>query len=183
MMELAAKVAALVDDQTATEIQVAFEAEHWLRVSPVVGVEALVLDGRGDVLLLKRRDNERWALPGGVAEVGHTPAESALRELWEEAGLRGTVRRLVGMFDSRLWGSRVKSHLVSLVFQVDCDELTPVPGIEMLETGFFSPEALPGSRCRCTSGPPTETPARLGRRDHQSRRPRRRRGPSQSSQM
>ena len=40
----------------------------------------------GRVALIKRADNGRWALPGGYAEVGSPPSDSALRELREETG-------------------------------------------------------------------------------------------------
>ncbi len=120
-----------------------FDAEPWHRASPAIGVEAAVFDPRGRLLLVQRKDNARWAIPGGIAEVGQTPAEAALRELWEEAGLRGEVRRLLGVFDGRLWGSRSKVHLIHFVFLVECAELAPVPGIEMLAARFFPPEALP----------------------------------------
>ena len=41
------------------------------------GACAVVLDDRGRVLLHKRTDNGRWALPGGAIETGET-AEAAL---------------------------------------------------------------------------------------------------------
>jgi 8-oxo-dGTP pyrophosphatase MutT (NUDIX family) len=39
------------------------------------------------VLLVKRRDNGRWAFPGGAVERGEGVVEAALRELFEETGL------------------------------------------------------------------------------------------------
>ena len=143
MMELAAQVAALVDEQSAEEIHELFAADHWLRVSPAIGVDAAVFDTSGGILLLRRRDSWLWAMPGGLAEIGQTPAEAVLRELWEEAGLRGEVKRLLGIFDGPRWGSRAKVHLLQLVFLVECADLTPVPGIEMLEARFFGAAGLP----------------------------------------
>ena len=143
IMELAAAVGALAEGQTKDEVRLLFEAEPWHRATPSAGVDALVLDGAGQILLVQRKDNGRWAMPGGIAEIGHSPAASALKELWEEAGLRGQVTRLLGIFDSRLWGSRSKVHMVHFVFHVACDELVPGHGIEMLDARFFAPHALP----------------------------------------
>ncbi len=143
MAELAAKVAALADEGTLADVRAVFDAEPWHRISPAIGVEAAVFDARGDLLLVQRKDNAHWALPGGIAEIGQIPAEAALRELWEEAGLRGDVRRLLGVFDGRLWGSRSRVHLIHFVFLVACAETAPVPGVEMLDARFFAPDALP----------------------------------------
>lgn len=143
MVELAAKVAALADEGSLADVRAIFDAEPWHRVSPAIGVEAAVFDARGDILLVQRKDNTRWAMPGGIAEIGQTPAEAALRELWEEAGVRGEVRRLLGVFDGRLWGSQSKVHLIHFVFLVACAEQEPVPGVEMLDARFFAPDALP----------------------------------------
>ncbi len=143
MVELAAKVAALADEGTLADVRAVFDAEPWHRFSPAIGVEAAVFDARGDILLVQRKDNDCWAVPGGIAEIGQTVAEATMRELWEEAGLRGDVRRLLGVFDGRLWGSQSKVHLIHFVFLVECVEQTPIPGIEMLDARFFSPEALP----------------------------------------
>lgn len=50
---------------------------------------ALVTLWRGDQLLLVRvRKRETWELPGGSVEAGESPRETAVRELWEETGLR-----------------------------------------------------------------------------------------------
>jgi len=78
-----------------------------------------------------------------VAEIGETPAEAVLRELWEEAGMRGRAVRLLGLFDGRRWGTLARVHVVHLVFRVECDELLPSPGMEMDEVGFFAADRLP----------------------------------------
>ncbi|MFN8636510.1 MAG: NUDIX domain-containing protein [Chloroflexota bacterium] len=142
-MHLAARITALAADLPLADVSAMFDDEGWHRVSPALGVDNVVLDEHGQLLLLKRRDNQHWCMPGGIAEIGQTPAEAALKELWEEAGLRGEIVRLLGVFDGRLWGSRTRVHMIHLVYLVQCADLTPAPGVEMLEAGFFSPNALP----------------------------------------
>lgn len=142
-MELAADLAALADDAEPEEVRQLFFAEPWLRFSPAIGVDAAVFDPEGRILLVLPTGNVGWAMPGGLAGVGETPAEAVLRELWEEAGLRGRVVRLLGLFDDRTWGARAKAHQVCFVFLVECEPGPPIPGVEITEAGFFPPDRLP----------------------------------------
>ncbi len=111
-------------------------------VSPLVGAEAAVF--RDDALLLiKRHDNKLWAVPGGKVDVGETLKEAATRELREETGLTGTVSGLLGIFDSRLWGSKDKLHLYHVIFEVSTQDESPTMTKEALDWGFFGVDELP----------------------------------------
>jgi len=44
--------------------------------------------GRKEVLLITSRDTERWIVPKGWPIKGLSDAQSAMREAWEEAGVR-----------------------------------------------------------------------------------------------
>ena len=70
-------------------------------ITPFVGCDVFIADEVGRVLLIRRRDNGCWALPGGCQELGETPAEGARRECREETGLEVRVTRLLGVFSSR----------------------------------------------------------------------------------
>ncbi|MCG6901085.1 MAG: NUDIX hydrolase [Rhodobacter sp.] len=50
-----------------------------------------VLDDKVQVLLVTSRGTGRWILPKGWPIDGATPAEAALQEAWEEAGVDGKV--------------------------------------------------------------------------------------------
>ena len=85
--------------------------------SPKVGCSVAAFDAAGKLVLIKRADNGRWALPGGYAEVGSSPAENALRELVEETGLSGEIERFVGVYDNRRFGSIAAYHFYTLLFR------------------------------------------------------------------
>jgi ADP-ribose pyrophosphatase YjhB (NUDIX family) len=76
----------------------------------VVGVAAVVVDGAGRALLVRRRVPPRWELPGGALEVGETVTQGLVREVAEETGLTVRPRRLSGVYQNMTLGP------VALVF-------------------------------------------------------------------
>lgn len=48
-------------------------------------------DGRLEVLVITSRGTGRWIIPKGWPQVGRTLSQAALREAYEEAGIRGAV--------------------------------------------------------------------------------------------
>ena len=112
------------------------------QVTPQTGSSAAVVR-EGRILLIRREDNGLWALPGGMAEVGETPSEAAVRELGEEANVKGRATRLLALVDSRLWRSRSKTHFYHPVFLVELEGQEPSPGPETTGVGFFAEDDLP----------------------------------------
>ena len=56
--------------------------------------------GKVEVLLITSRDTGRWVIPKGWPIGGLTPAGSAAREAWEEAGVEGEVAETsLGLFN------------------------------------------------------------------------------------
>ncbi len=143
ILEIAGEMAVLIDTQDLEEqILAEFDKTAWGRLSPAIGVDAFVLNEKDEIFLIKRRDNGRWATPGGLSEVGRTPAETAVIELWEEGGLRGRVGRLLTLCDNRLWGGRAKIHVLNMTFVVHVDDHTPDFGVECLDAGYFRRDKL-----------------------------------------
>jgi 8-oxo-dGTP pyrophosphatase MutT (NUDIX family) len=66
-------------------------------------VSVLVFDDQGRVLLLRHREGDQWTTPGGMVEPHESPADAAVREMWEETGLLVELTRLVGVFGGPLW--------------------------------------------------------------------------------
>jgi 8-oxo-dGTP pyrophosphatase MutT (NUDIX family) len=54
-----------------------------------------ILDGKVQLLLMTSRDTGRWIIPKGNIDAGATPAKAAEKEAYEEAGVKGTITRLL----------------------------------------------------------------------------------------
>ncbi len=65
-----------------------------------VSVAAAVVREDGKFLAIKRRDNGRWELPGGVLEPGETASAGVVREVEEETGLLVEAVRLTGVYQN-----------------------------------------------------------------------------------
>lgn len=66
--------------------------------SVVPSTTSVVLDDRGRIALVHRKDNGLWALPGGGMELGESIEDCAVREVLEETGLQVEITGLVGVY-------------------------------------------------------------------------------------
>ncbi|QUQ70447.1 NUDIX hydrolase [Kutzneria sp. CA-103260] len=65
-----------------------------------VAVSAFVLDDAGRLLMIRRTDNDRYAIPGGGHEVGETVAQAVVREVAEETGIDVEVTGVIGIYSN-----------------------------------------------------------------------------------
>lgn len=64
-----------------------------------LGAAAAIVDDEGRVLLVRHSYGRRnWELPGGAAEVGESPEQTAVREVAEETGLTVIPERVTGIY-------------------------------------------------------------------------------------
>lgn len=65
-----------------------------------IAVSAFVLDEAGELLMIRRTDNDLYALPGGKLELGETLSEAVIREVHEETGMTIRVTELIGAYSN-----------------------------------------------------------------------------------
>jgi ADP-ribose pyrophosphatase YjhB (NUDIX family) len=83
----------------STRIEALFASETGY-ATPKVGVRGAVFDSEGRILLVREiADEHRWSLPGGWAEVNQTPAQSVVREIFEESGYHARPLKLAAVWD------------------------------------------------------------------------------------
>ena len=126
-------------------------AHHWFLMTRAVtlGVRAVVLDGDGQVLLVKHTYTPGWHLPGGGVEVGETVHAALAKELAEEAGVTvHGVPILHGMFfNARI--SRRDHVAVYVVRDFDWSG-PPEPNREISAARFFPLAGLPQDTTEAT---------------------------------
>jgi len=115
ILRIAAEAFALHDTRAVDAIERQYQ-EDLGHVAPYPVGDAAVFDAAGRILLIRRKDNGLWAMPGGAFEVGETPAEGACREAWEETSVAVEPVALSGVYDSRLCGSLSPYHLYMFVY-------------------------------------------------------------------
>jgi 8-oxo-dGTP pyrophosphatase MutT (NUDIX family) len=147
IQQIALEMLALAAERPLAELEPLREP-IFARASPMAAGAAAVIDDDGRILLMRRSDNQLWNMPGGILEVGETPAAGAAREALEETGVRCDPIALVGVYDNRLWETGVAQHLYKFTFL--CRPLedsqpiaAPSHAVEMLEIGWFAEDALP----------------------------------------
>ncbi|GAB2972244.1 NUDIX hydrolase [Saccharothrix stipae] len=65
-----------------------------------VAVSAIVQDPTGRLLMIRRTDNDKYAIPGGGQDVGETLTQAVVREVEEETGVHVEVTALVGLYSN-----------------------------------------------------------------------------------
>lgn len=64
-----------------------------------LGAAAAIFDNQDRVLLVRHGYGRRnWELPGGAAEIGESPEQTAVREVGEETGLTVIPERITGIY-------------------------------------------------------------------------------------
>src|SRR5215472_4585727 len=64
----------------------------------VPSVNVIVVNDAGDILMIRRTDNDNWAPPGGAIDLGESLTQAAVRETKEETGIDCEITGLVGIY-------------------------------------------------------------------------------------
>ncbi len=145
-------VAAEIQAASSLPIEIDTLVEEWTKtighgvpgyVTPKNTVAAIVGNEDGELLLVQRADSGYWLYPTGWADVGYSPAEVAVKEVWEETGIKTEVVRALGIYDGmRLGFTRIPMYSTVFQLRVIGGELNPHP-LECSDVGFFAEDALP----------------------------------------
>lgn len=112
-----------------------------------IGARCVLRDEAGRILLIRRSDNQRWAMPAGTMELGDTLGQTAIREVYEETGLTAhgvTPFALYTSLDTRpnMYGQGYQH--ITMACRVDGWSGTLVRSTdETIDAAWYAVDALP----------------------------------------
>lgn len=121
----------------------------WRR-SMTLGVRAAIFNSQGEVFLVRHTYIPGWYLPGGGVEPGETLAEALARELMEEGGIAlDKPAKLFSVYLNR--GASSRDHVALFVSHAGKQVTRPrKPNLEIIDYGFYAPNALPDKTSAAT---------------------------------
>jgi ADP-ribose pyrophosphatase YjhB (NUDIX family) len=111
-------------------------------ITPKVDVRGAVVH-EGKILLIQERADGNWAMPGGWADLGNSPASVAEREVWEESGFRVKPEKVVAVIDANRIEPLEFYHAYKIIFLCRLLEGEPRTSHETLAVDFFDVDHLP----------------------------------------
>jgi ADP-ribose pyrophosphatase YjhB (NUDIX family) len=112
-------------------------------VTPKVAVAAIVGNEDGELLLTQRADSGIWLYPVGWADVGYSPSEVAVKEVYEETGIEVEPVSLIAVLDGlRLGFARLPLYSMLFHCRMLGGELKGHP-LETRAVGFYPRDRLP----------------------------------------
>jgi len=113
--------------------------------TPRVDVRGAVIRDH-KILLVKDGTDGLWTMPGGFADIGLSPSENVIKEVWEEANLSVTAEGLYGIRHKAKhnYDPDVRDfYKLFFVCSADTDAEPTPSGLETTEVGFFTRDELP----------------------------------------
>lgn len=139
---IAAEITAQASSLPEEELFTNFLA-HPGYATPKIDVRGAVMRD-GKILLVREKQDGRWCMPGGWADVGERPSEMVVREVREESGFDVSPERVLGVYDANREGGALQFfHAYKIVFLCRLLGGEARPSEETLAVDFFPLDALP----------------------------------------
>jgi 8-oxo-dGTP pyrophosphatase MutT (NUDIX family) len=116
----------------------------------ILNGSAVIVENEGGLILMQQRKypHGRWALPGGLMELGESTIETAKRELLEETGLTIGELKLLGVYSGKEYLCTAANgdewYVVTVVYITN--EFKGVPSVndgESIAFKWVDPRCLP----------------------------------------
>lgn len=152
ILHVAADIKAAADDALEVRREQDHFVQEWLEsvgegvpgyVTPKVAIGIVVGNDVGEILLVQRADSGVWLYPTGWADVGYSPAEVAVKEVFEETGIECEPVQLLSVVDGQRMGfTRFGMYMLLFHCRAIGGSLQRHP-LETSDVGWFARDSLP----------------------------------------
>ncbi|HEY2421625.1 MAG TPA: NUDIX domain-containing protein [Neobacillus sp.] len=114
----------------------------------LVGAVVGVINEDGEILLQKRPEGV-WGLPGGLMELAESAEEAGRREVFEETGVEIGELQLVDVFSGKQYfrklsnGDEFYPVTIAYISKDIKSSSIQIDGVESIDAGFFHMQNLP----------------------------------------
>ena len=111
--------------------------------NPKLTADGAVLE-KDKILLIKRKNEPfkgKWALPGGFVEYGEKVEDTVIREVYEETGLKTSIKKIVGVYSDPNRDPR--GHTVTIVYLLSLKGGELRSSDDASDAKFFNVKELP----------------------------------------
>jgi ADP-ribose pyrophosphatase YjhB (NUDIX family) len=144
LRQIAAEIMATHSNLEPSDVVTLFSQEEGY-ATPKVDVRAAVFHAH-KLLLVKEREDGCWTLPGGWVDVGESPSEAIVREVYEESGYQTRAVKLLAVYDRnhpRHGHPPLRHHVYKLFFQCELIGGMATDNFETEAATFFEEQKIP----------------------------------------
>ncbi len=141
LQEMSAEIIAAHSELSKESVLQTFKAQAGYATPKTDVRGAVIRDGK--VLLVQESADDKWALPGGWADIGDRPSAMVEREVWEESGLKVRAVKVVAIYDANRIESMEFFHAYKIIFLCEFLGGELRTSHETLAVNFFEFDDLP----------------------------------------
>ena len=128
----------LVKNPSQKQLDIFFDADTGY-VTPKVDIRAATFKDN-KILLVREKSSGEWSIPGGWGDIGYSAAEIAVKETFEEAGIKVKPKRMIAIKDMQKnhYPKKNLNYVYKIFFECTPTEDDIHSGVETSDVRYFT---------------------------------------------
>jgi len=130
--------AKLTNNVTPKQLDIFFDSDTGY-VTPKVDVRAATFKD-DKILLVREKNSGEWSIPGGWGDIGYSAADIAIKETFEEAGIKVKPLKMISIKDMQKnhYPKKNLNYVYKIFFECTPEENDIHSGVETSDVKYFT---------------------------------------------